>query len=183
MKVVKFNKIREREIINQIKKGSIFIYPTDTVYGLGCNALNNESVKKIRSIKQSKKPFSIIAHDKQWIYRNFEVKRQYIQRLPGPFTFILRQKKRMFSYEVNLGLESLGVRIPNHPFTKLIQKTKVPFITTSVNKTGNKHILSVNKIPKYISKNVDYIIDSGELGNNPSVIIDLTSKIAKIIRL
>ncbi len=183
MKIIQFNKIKEREIIKHIKNGSIFIYPTDTIYGLGCNALNEASVKKIRQIKESEKPFSIIAHDKAWLYRNFEVKKHYIQRLPGPFTFILKQKKRIFPYEVNLGLDTIGIKIPNHPFTRLIQKANVPFITTSVNKTGSKPITDVKKIPKSILKEVDIIIDNGPLTNNPSVIIDLTGKIARIIRI
>ena len=181
MKIIDFNKLKEREIINHIRKGYIFIYPTDTIYGLGCNALNENSVKKIREIKKSEKPFSIIAHDKSWIYRNFDVKKQYIQRLPGPFTFILKQRKQLLPYEVNLGLDTIGIRIPDHPFTKFIQKAGVPFITTSVNKTGNEPIKEIKKIPKSISKAVDIVIDNGELTNNPSIVIDLTNKIARIV--
>jgi|ETNmetMinimDraft_2_1059921.scaffolds.fasta_scaffold69403_2 L-threonylcarbamoyladenylate synthase len=183
MKIIEFSKIREREIINHIRKGSIFVYPTDTIYGLGCNALDENSVKQIRESKKSDKPFSIIAHDKNWIYRNFDVKKHYIQRLPGPFTFILKQKKIVVPYEVNLGFNTLGVRIPNHPFTKLIQQARVPFITTSVNKTGKDSITKIKKVPRSIQKIVDIGIDDGILENNPSIIIDLTSKIAKIIRI
>ncbi|MBI2663648.1 threonylcarbamoyl-AMP synthase [Candidatus Woesearchaeota archaeon] len=183
MKIIEFNKIKEREIINHIRMGSIFIYPTDTIYGLGCNALNEDSVKKIREIKGSEKPFSIIAHDKYWIYKNFDVKKQYVQKLPGPFTFILKQKKRIVPYDVNLGLDTLGVRIPNHPFIQLIQKAGVPFISTSVNKTGKEPITKIKKVPRTIQKSVDIAIDAGELEENPSIIIDLTNKIARIIRV
>ncbi|MBI2667867.1 threonylcarbamoyl-AMP synthase [Candidatus Woesearchaeota archaeon] len=183
MKIIEFNKIKEKEIIKHIIMGSIFVYPTDTIYGLGCNAFEENSVKKIRKLKGSEKPFSVIAHDKNWIYKNFDVKKNYIQRLPGPFTFILKQKKRAVPYEVNLGLDTLGVRIPNHPFTQLIQKANVPFITTSVNKTGNEPITKIKKIPKSILKGVDIIIDNGEMPNNPSIIIDLTNKIARILRI
>ncbi len=109
--------------------------------------------------------------------------KKWLKRLPGPFTFILKQKKIVAPYEVNLGFNTLGVRIPNHPFTKLIQQARVPFITTSVNKTGKDSITKIKKVPRSIQKIVDIGIDDGILENNPSIIIDLTSKIAKIIRI
>jgi L-threonylcarbamoyladenylate synthase len=57
MKIIEFSKIREREIINHIRKGSIFVYPTDTIYGLGCNALDESSVKKITKLKKKRQTF------------------------------------------------------------------------------------------------------------------------------
>ncbi len=179
-KHIKFKNLR-KTITKKIKSGSIFIYPTDTIYGLGCNALNSESVSKIRAIKRTTKPFSVIAPSKQWIYRNFKVKnKNYIRKLPGSFTFVLESKKRnIVSKETNLNLKTLGIRIPKHDFTKFI---KVPFITTSVNLTGNKPIISVKKVPKKILKEVDIVIDDGILDNKPSTVIDLTEKIPKILR-
>ena len=139
---------------------------------INCNALDENSVKQIRESKKSDKPFSIIAHDKNWIYRNFDVKKHYIQRLPGPFTFILKQKKIVVPYEVNLGFNTLGVRIPNHPFTKLIQQARVPFITTSVNKTGKDSITKIKKVPRSIQKIVD-------IGSFPGSMIKLLAHFYK----
>ena len=183
-KIIKLSQVKEKEIIKAIKDGKIIIYPTDTLYGLGCDALNTESVLKLRFIKQRimDKPFSIIAQSKQWIYKNFDVNKAYIGRLPGPFTFLLRTKKeKIVSNHVTKNINVLAVRIPNHPFTKIIQKAKTPFITTSVNLSGKKPATDINKIPKKIAKHVGIIIDAGKLDNGPSTIIDLTGNIARIM--
>lgn len=184
-KIINIDKVKEKEIVKAIKKGKIIIYPTDTIYGIGCDALNTESVLKIRILKErdTDKPFSIIAQSKQWIYKQFDVNKSYIRRLPGPFTFILRTKKeKIVSNHVTNNTNILAVRIPNHPFTKIIQKAKTPFITTSVNISGKPPINDIKKIPKRILKQVDIIIDAGILHSNPSTLIDLTGKIPRIIQ-
>lgn len=183
-KIMKLEKIKEEQIVKAIKQGKIIIYPTDTIYGLGCDALNTDSVLKIRMIKErdADKPFSIIAQSKQWVYKHFDVNKAYIRRLPGPFTFLLRTKKeKLVSSHVTNNMNVLAVRIPDHPLTKIIQKAKTPFITTSVNLSGKPPINDVRKIPKKIIKQVDMIIDAGTLSSRPSTIIDLTGNIPRLI--
>lgn len=181
-KIMLLDEIDAEYIAKRIKAGSVFIYPTDTIYGLGCNALNPESVSKIREIKERfDKPFSIIAPSKQWVTNNFKVSKSFIDKLPGPFTYILEPKKpNLVCREVATG--NIGVRIPDHPFTKVVQKAKVPFVTTSVNVTGKKPYLDIKKIPRLITNKVDYIIDGGVLDNPPSTVIDMTGKLPKILR-
>ncbi|MFH1332792.1 MAG: L-threonylcarbamoyladenylate synthase [archaeon] len=183
-KIVQMDSIKGGEIIEQIKEGAIFIYPTDTVYGLGCNALDADAVKRLRKIKgRSNKPLSIIAPSKAWITRNFETKKSYINKLPGPYTFIMKPKKeKLLPDEVTKGVDTVGVRIPDHPFTKIIQKAGVPFITTSVNISGEAPVTDLSKIPSEILNNVDYIIGDNSLDNAPSALIDLTGEIPKIIK-
>ena len=182
-KIVKLAKVKENDIVKAIKQGKIIIYPTDTIYGIGCDALNTESVMKIRMIKnrEADKPFSVIAPSKQWIIKNFEVNPAYVEKLPGPFTFVLRTKKKLVSNNVTADVNILGVRIPDHPFTKIIQKAGIPFITTSVNQSGDQPISDIKKIPEKIAQQVDIIIDAGLLNNRPSTVIDLTGKIPRII--
>ena len=124
------------KIINRLKK-EIFIYPTDTIYGIGCDATNHNLIKKIRKIKQrDKKPFSIIAPSKKWILNNFEVQENFLNKyLPGPYTLLLKKKKKDFLKEVSEN-KFVGVRIPKNSFTKILQKTGKPIITTSVNLSG-----------------------------------------------
>jgi len=160
-------------IIKEIKKGSIFIYPTDTIYGLGCNALNKKAVARIKKLKgrDSKKPLSIIAPSKKWISENCIVdKRLLAKYLPGKYTLIVKKKNKNFLKHVS-ATETIGVRIPKHGFVELIQNAGVPFITTSVNLSGEKPATNVDKIDKKILNKVDVIIDDGILNGRPSTII------------
>ena len=79
---------------NQINLEKIYVYPTDTIYGIGCDATNDKLVLKIRSIKKrDEKPFSIIAPSKDWIKNNFEIIHpEYLDKLPGPYTLVMKPK-------------------------------------------------------------------------------------------
>lgn len=183
-KIIRLDKVKEQEILKAIREGKVIIYPTDTIYGIGCDAKNTDSVLKIREMKQRdlEKPFSVIAQSKRWILSNFDVNESYIDKLPGPFTFIIRAKKgKLVSNHVAKDSSTLGVRIPDHPFTRIVQKSNTPFVTTSVNVSGEKPVTEVSRIPNKIAKRVDIIIDAGRLDNKPSTVIDLTGRIAKII--
>lgn len=160
------------EIINSIKQGKIFIYPTDTIYGLGCDATNIDSVNKIKEIKQrdKDKPLSIIAPSLDWIKEHMIIDCDLSKYLPGPYTIILKKKNLKFLEWVS-NTDSLGIRIPKHEFTELIQKTNLPFITTSVNLSGEPFITEISQIPEEILDNTDHIIDYGELTGKPSILI------------
>lgn len=176
MKILSLTTDNQSEILEAIKSGKIIIYPTDTIYGIGCNALNENSVKKIREIKKRDegKPFSVIAPNIKWIKENCIVKHsEFLEKLPGPFTFIfLKKNPKQFS-STSSG-ETIGVRIPLHPFSKLIEKVNVPFVTTSVNVSGQPNATSLKNIPKNILEKVDIVIDAGDLNNPPSTIYNLT---------
>ena len=176
-------KIKRKDIVSLIKKGALFIYPTDTIYGIGCNAENSESVLKIRTIKRSKiNPFSIIAPSKEWIEQNLIIKfPEYLEKLPGPYTLILEKKNQLFLKEANRP-NTLGIRMPNHPFTTLIQEAGVPFITTSVNISGQKPIQQISETPDEIEEKIDIAIDVGVLNNPPSTVFDLTGDKPEKIR-
>lgn len=179
----------EKKIREEIRRGAIFIYPTDTIYGIGCNALNTQAVKRIRALKQrEQKPFSVIAPSQAWIQENLEVSPQaqeFIQEnLPGAFTILLKMKKNCVSPEVVKGGRKgvLGVRIPRHWFTQVIRKANVPFVTTSVNKTGERFMTSLRDCDKTILSNVDYVVYDGPKKNKPSTIIDFTSGKKKVVK-
>ena len=186
MSIIRLKEAKRKEevIIESIKSGKIFVYPTDTIYGLGCDASDDKAVLKLRRIKRSKKPFSIIA-SKEWIKKNCYLGRfsPFLEKLPGPYTFILRLKKpakKKLSKYVNLGKDTIGVRIPAHEFTKIILKARKPFITTSANKSGKKYAKSIQELPFRIRRRC-ILIDAGKIEGKPSIIIDLTGKIPKII--
>ena len=159
------------DIISQLSQ-EIFIYPTDTIYGIGCDAENIKAVEKIRIIKQrDQKPFSIIAPSIEYILENFETNKTFIEKyLPGPYTLILKKKNKYFLSHVSDN-EYIGVRIPKHLFTEILQKTNKPIVTTSVNLAGEKPANSINQINKKILKEVDLIINGGTLSGKPSTLI------------
>ena len=164
-------------------KNKVVIYPTDTIYGIGCYALDDNLVKKIKDIKNrdSNKPFSVIVN-KKWIRNNCITNKlinSYIKKLPGKYTFILKLKnKKAISKEVNNNSDTIGVRIPNTIFTK---RLPIPFVTTSVNISGEHPIINTSQINDKIRNNVDLIIKGGILNNKPSKVYDLTKD--KPIRL
>lgn len=171
--------------LEEIANGKIFIYPTDTIYGLGCDATNQQAIKKIREIKQrDEKPFSIIAPNKTWINLNCNANPlaiKWINKLPGPFTLILNLKNNTLPKEINNNLNTLGVRIPDNWFAKAIEKTKKPFITTSVNLAGEKPMAKMDDLNNSIKSKIDYLIYEGPLNNSPSTIIKLIDNKEEII--
>lgn len=165
------NREKQKRIVNMIKQGKVFVYPTDTVYGLGCDASNPDAVQRIRDIKNSNQPFSVIAVSKEWVEENLIVKYpKYLEKLPGPYTLILKKKLSGFLREVSPS-SSLGIRIPDHPLTRVIQKSGKPFVTTSANLHGEPVVRSIEEIPE--KWNVDIAIDGGELGRKASTVIYL----------
>ena len=173
------NKDIRNEIIEDMRTGSVFVYPTDTIYGLGCNALISESVRKIRQIKKTDHPFSVIAPSTRWILENLIVEsKKSLEVLPGPYTLIFRKREPFFLNEVS-PLPTLGVRIPAHPITKIVRDIGIPFVTTSANLFGKQPIKKPKdaKFPK-----VNFVIDGGTLSGPPSIVIDLSGEEEKVIR-
>ncbi|MBI2629894.1 threonylcarbamoyl-AMP synthase [Candidatus Pacearchaeota archaeon] len=165
--------LSKQELKQAVIEGKIFIYPTDTIYGIGCNALDEKAVNKIREIKHRDiKPFSVIAPSFDWINENLIVDTDLDLRkyLPGKYTLILKKKNPSFLSNVS-SLETLGVRIPDNDFTKKIQKINLPFITTSVNFSGQPPANKISEISSEILNQVDYIIDAGELSGKPSSLV------------
>ena len=168
---MKFKSFMDK-LVKQILEGKIFIYPTDTIYGIGCNAEDKNAVEKIKQIKERDrdKPLSVIAPGFKWIERNCIVNLDLNNYLPGPYTIIFRKKNPVFLNHVS-NTEFLGIRIPACSFSQKIENAGVPFITTSVNLSGEPFAKSIKEIPKKILNKVNVIIDKGELNGNPSIII------------
>lgn len=156
---------------DDILEGKIFIYPTDTIYGIGCDATNVKSVEKIREIKKrDAKPFSIIAPSFDWIEENFIVDVNLKDFLPGSYTLLLKKKDVNFLKHISEN-DRVGVRIPKNDFCFSIQEVGVPFVTTSVNLSGEPFARRISDIKKEILDAVNKVINVGELNGNPSTLI------------
>lgn len=174
-------KLKKIEIQSMIVKGDIFIHPTDTIYGLGCNALISGAVQKIRQLKKRPDtPFSVMAPSIEWIKENCLITKKiekYLKELPGPVTLILKTKNpKAVAPEVNPEGDTLGVRIPDHWFHKIVKELDIPIITTSVNVSGKTFMTSLDDLDTEIKRGVDFIIYEGEKQGRPSKIIDLTGE-------
>jgi len=192
LKIFSQKEILEKEdfFVQEIQKGKVFIYPTDTLHGLGTDALNYHSVNRISVIKKrSNKPFLIIAPSFEWIFENClienaEIKKILFEKLPGRYSFILKLKKhKIINKNTNDQCPSIGIRMPDNWFYRLIKKSGRPFISTSINFSGEPAVQNLEDLPIEISQAVDYIIwDETLVGGKASTIIDLTSGRSKVIR-
>ena len=177
-----------KSIYFQIVNGSIFVYPTDTIYGIGCNATNKDAVYRLKELKQKSKesPLSIIAPSLDWIYKNCIVTKEseeWIKKLPGPYTFILPIKnKDCVVDEVTPHKKTIGIRIPNHWISNFVKKLGFPIVTTSVNIHGNGAMTRLEQMDLEIKDNIDFVIYEGPKNGKPSQIIDLAKEVPIILR-
>ncbi|MBD3163753.1 threonylcarbamoyl-AMP synthase [Candidatus Woesearchaeota archaeon] len=175
------------DIKMQIEEGCVFIHPTDTIYGIGCDATHKDAIRKIRDIKdRHESPFSVIAPGKEWILENCHINngaKEWINKLPGPYTLIFKlRNKGCIAANVNFDLDSLGVRIPEHWFSGAVSKLGKPIVTTSANKSGEDFMTSLDNLNPEVENNTDFILYEEEKHGRPSTIVDLTKEEPKIIR-
>ena len=176
--------LNKEEFATRIEDGEIFIYPTDTLYGIGCDATNETAVLQLRNIKhQHDRPLSIILPSIGWIKENCIITqeaRKWIDKLPGPYTLILKLKNRSpIARSVN-DTGSIGVRIPDHEIGRFVEFLRFPIITTSANIAGKMFMISIDDFDPEIKKRVDFFVDSGEIRGRPSTIIVLDKEEVEI---
>jgi len=163
-------------ILKKIKDGAVFVYPTDTIYGIGCDAGNPKAVARLRDIKKrDMRPLSVIAPSKEWIKTHLHLDdytKDWIEKLPGPYTLIINTERGLYISEVidcvNPGGTSLGVRIPDHWISDVVGKIGVPIVTTSANLTGLPNMTSLDDLDPSIKDKVDFMIDEGVIDGEPS---------------
>lgn len=173
--------LRGNEIIKKIREGAVFIYPTDTIYGLGCDALNKDAIDRIRKIKERHNtPFSVCVPSQNWIKKNCQtsaVLNKWLKELPGAYTLIVKLKnKKCIAPNVNPDNQTIGVRILNHWFHEFVEELNFPIVTTSANKTGKTFMTSLEDLDPEIKREVDFIIYEGEKDAKPSKIIKLVEE-------
>ena len=175
------------EAINVLADGGIVLYPTDTVYGLGANIFDKGAVRRVFDIKQRNllKPLSILVSNVDSIDLVAKVslsQKEIINSyLPGPYTFIL-QKKPIVPHVVTSGSNYVGVRVPDNEIACRLAGI-FPITTTSANLSDEDVLSNPSEILTQLGRDVDLVIDVGDLkSNHPSKIIDLSMRNPKIIR-
>jgi L-threonylcarbamoyladenylate synthase len=174
-----------------IQNGGIILYPTDTVWGIGCDATNEEAVKKIYALKhrEETKSMIVLMNGEKMMYNVFkdipEVAWQILDLSENPTTLIL-DNPRNVATNIIAEDKTLGMRIVKEPFCfKLMERMKRPLVSTSANISGMFTPKSFKEISPEIIKGVDYVVNlqREKICDKPSTIIKLTSDSqVKIIR-
>lgn len=177
-----------RKVIEVLENGGIIAYPTDTVYGLGCDLFHQEALRKIYRLKkmEGKKPLSFICADLKDISRyafvsNYAYKMMK-KLLPGPYTFILKATKLVPKIAMTKQ-NTVGIRIPDNKIClTLVKELGHPIISTSVYKPDETLYSDPAEIEERFGKQLDLVIDGGVIVAEHSSVIDLTDEIPKVIR-
>lgn len=180
-----------KRVVQIIKKGGLVIYPSDTVYALGCDVTNKsafERLAKLKGVKPEKANFSFVCEDlsnlsdyvKQIDSTTFKLLKR---ALPGPYTFILPSNNKLTGYFKKK--KEVGIRVPDNNITQaLVRELGNPIISTSIK--DEDALLEYTTDPELIfekwEKHVDVIVDGGYGDNVASTIIDLTTGEAILVR-
>jgi L-threonylcarbamoyladenylate synthase len=171
-----------------VRKGGLVIFPTETVYGLGCDPLIVKAVKRLAQVKGNRlKPLPVLAatiSDVEKAAFFGQTARQLATKLwPGSLTLVL-SKKPSFPEVVTFGLDSVGLRIPNNDVAlDLIRWSGGLLIGSSANKSGESPPRAVCELSNELKEKVDVILDGGNTFEGvPSTVVDLTSATPKILR-
>jgi len=171
-----------------LKSGGIVIYPTDTVYGMGCDLLNKRGIERIYEIQRRnrKQPLSFICSDLKDISRYARVSDEAYKimkrLLPGPYTFVL-EASRIVPKIILPKRQTTGIRIPNNRICQaLVAELGSPVISTSVKDEAGELLSDPTVIAELFGKRVDMIIDGGIIAAAPSSVVSLLEEGPEIIR-
>ena len=197
MKIIKLNKKNNNNILDEVvsvfSRGGLVVYPTETCYGAGVMAIDENAIKKLLKYKKrpSGKAISIAVNDQnmaeQYVKLNVTAKNVYEKFLPGPVTVVSESKNKVAN-GIESEFKTLGVRIPAYPFIlNVIEKLNCPITATSANSSGKKTPYTVKDVLDNLSENqkklIDLIIDAGKLPENPpSTVVDTTRESMQILR-
>ncbi len=174
------------QVAEILRKGGIIVYPTDTVYGLGCLMSNKKGIEKIQAIKNSKKPMSIMLPGIKSISDYAKVSNEAFRLIrsvvPGPYTFIL-PATRLVPKLLQSNRKALGVRIADHWFCQaLLDELGEPIITTSIPLESERIHIDPLMIENDLGHMVDAVVDSGILPDIPSTVISMENDNIEVLR-
>ncbi len=174
--------------VDILKEGGVIAYPTDTIYGFGCDLYNKKAIQRIYQIKKRdrQKPFSFICSDlknislyAQVTNSAYKIMKRY---LPGPYTFILLGTK-LVPKIMTTKRKTVGIRVPdNNICLSLVKTLGNPIISTSVGISGQEALSDPSLIEETFGSQIDLTIDGGILANQPSTVISLINDEVEVIR-
>lgn len=175
--------------VNALKKGGLVAFPTETSYGLGCDATNDDSVRKIFQVK-GRDPYRalpVVVSDERMAEEHFildpRAKKLVKAFMPGPLTLVV-ERRNTLSQEFWPKEKGVAFRIPGKEFTRLlVQELGVPLVATSANISGKTPIYRADELSENFSGKIELIVDAGNLPPiRPSTIIDLRGRDPVVVR-
>ena len=183
---------RVRQVVDVLRNGGVIIYPTDTVYGMGCDITNQRAVEricKIKGINPKKHNFSFICADLSNIAQYTRVIDKPVFKMmkkafPGPFTFIL-EASSLVPKILHSNKKTVGIRVPNHSIPKaIVEELGQPILSTSI--YDEDEVIEYSTDPELIFEKyqhlVDLVIDGGYGQNVASTILDCTGDEVEVVR-
>jgi tRNA threonylcarbamoyl adenosine modification protein (Sua5/YciO/YrdC/YwlC family) len=177
-------------VVEALRRGGVIIYPTDTVYGLGCDIFNRKAINRIYQIKQAPagKPLSFVCSDLKDLARYAKnisnaSYRMMKRLLPGPYTFILEASRDVPKFMIGKR-RTVGIRVPDNPVClEIVRALGRPVLSTSIATMGDGTAINhVEAIHSRYGKAVDVIVDGGVIVAEPSTVVDLTGDEPEILR-
>lgn len=179
-------------VVDVLRNGGIVVYPTDTIYGIGCDLMNRKSIErlcKVMDIKPNKLDLSFICNDFTHIseyVKNLQtpVFKVLKKSLPGPFTFILESSSKVPKI-LDVTKKTVGIRIPDHNIPRtLVAELGNPLITSSIKDDDKikEYTTDPEEIYEDFKNLVDIVIDGGAGGNVPSTVVDCTNGELVVVR-
>ena len=172
-----------------IRSGGLAVYPTDTLYGLGADALHPAAVENLSALKGRGGPFSVVVGSidqlREYALVSGDITDKLLGMLPGPYTIILPARRpEDFPNAVIGPYNRVGFRIPDHPLIQTaFQDQGNPIISTSVNRTGEPPFQDPDEISSHFDQQVDLLVDAGTLpASLGSTIIDVNEEPWRILR-
>ena len=178
-----------QQVVDQLRRGAVICYPTDTGYGIGCDFSSPKAVKQISLIKNRPKgkPFSFMCSDLKHISHYAHVSniayRLLKKNLPGPYTFVLPGTK-LVPKAMATKQKTVGIRVPENQICRMLLETLGnPIINTSLpHEEGELPATDPYDIEELFGKRVDLVIDGGIVYPDPSSLIDLTGDYPQVLR-
>lgn len=180
-----------KQVVEVLKKGGIVIYPTDTIYGLGCDIFQHRAVERICSIKNvqpQKAQLSFVCYDLSDLSKyakqlSTPVYRTLKQFLPGPYTFILEASKEVPKI-LKTKKDTIGLRIPDNKIARcIVEELGNPILSASLPGDYVEEYTDPEVINDKFEKLVDLVLDGGIGGTMPSTVIDLTKGQSEVLRM
>ncbi|MEM9624365.1 MAG: L-threonylcarbamoyladenylate synthase [Pseudomonadota bacterium] len=179
-----------RKAVEVLHKGGLVVYPTDTTYALACHIGDKAALARLVALRRLHKhhQFTLACRDLREIGTYARVDNMDYRLLkrctPGPFTFILRATREVPKRLVHEKRRTIGIRVPANPLAQeLLALHDEPLMTTTLRlPDAEEPLLDADSILAELGKQVDLILDSGNCGNVPSTVIDLTGELPEVIR-